>query len=264
VSGETRDVGVADVLVVGVVPAPASRPRLRRKPRDAEPGAPPAEVPLSLVTFVKGTAPVDDDRALASRLESVRSSEDEQERWVDEGLAVLNEAIRAYRAGAHDPYVIEVARRDARRVRIGYGTTEDVQNGQWRAALELPPPLRDRPKRVERLRPSEAIAAVLSGRGRVLEAEDVILRALVDLDHGRTRAAAQQVCAAMTLFASELGAEVPTGKGRPALDALAERAQRLAAVASHGALDEQQVAELDEIIDAVDALVDAWRYEGAE
>jgi len=90
VSGETHDVGVADVLVVGVVPAPASRPRLRRKARDVEPDAPPAEVPLSVVTFVKGTAPVDDDRELAGRLEIVRSSEDEQERWVDEGLAVLN------------------------------------------------------------------------------------------------------------------------------------------------------------------------------
>jgi hypothetical protein len=264
VTGETRGVGVADVLVVGVTDAPVRLPRLRRKGRDVESAAPPNEVRLSLVTFVKGTAPLDDDREAQRRFEAMRSSEEDQQDWVDDGLEVLNRAIRAYRAGAHDPYVLEVARRDARRVRIGYGTTEEVQDGGWRAALELAPPIGVRSTRVERLRPSEAVANVLSGRGRVLEAEDVILRALVDLDHGRTRAAAHQVRAAMNLFADELGAQTPTGNGRPDLATLAGKAEELAAAASHGPLVDADVVELEQLIDAMDDLVDAWRYEAVE
>jgi hypothetical protein len=264
VTGETRGIGVADVLVVGVTSAPALLPRLRRRSRDVDSAAPPNEVPLALVTFVRATVPLDDDGEVQRRFEAMRSSEDEQQDWVDDGLEVLNRAIRAYRAGAHDPYVLEVARRDARRVRIGYGTTEEVQEGEWRAALELAPPIGVRSTRVERLRPSEAVANVLAGRGRVLEAEDVILRALVDLDHGRTRAAAQQVRAAMNLFADELGAQTATQNSRPDLATLAATAEKLAAAAAHGPLDDVAVEELLQVIDGMDELVDAWRYEAAE
>jgi hypothetical protein len=264
VTGETRGVGVADVLVIGVTSAPPLRPRLRRRSREAESAAPPDAVPLSLATFVRGTDPLDDDGEAQRRFEAMRFSEEEQQDWVDAGLEVLNRAIRAFRAGAHDPYVLEVARRDARRVRIGYGTTDEVQEGGWRAALELAPPIGTRSTRVERLRPSEAVANVLAGRGRVLEAEDVILRALVDLDHGRTRAAAQQVRAAMILFADELGAQTPTQSSRPDLAALAGTAERLAAEAAHGPLDGFGVEELLQVIDGMDDLVDAWRYEAAE
>jgi hypothetical protein len=263
-TGVTKDVGVADVLVVGVISAPASRPRLRRKARDVASGASPKEVPLSLVTFVKATAPFDDEREIAQRFELVRASEESQERWVAQGLRVLNVAIRAYRAGAHDPYVLEVARRDARRVRIGYGSTDEMREGEWHAAFELPPPISGRSTRLERLRPSEAIANVFAGRGRVLEAEDVILRALIDLDHSRTRAAAYQVQAAMSLFAAELGADVPTGKGRPVFDELVVAAEELARAATGGPLDDAQVEELEKLIDAMDDLVDAWRYEATE
>jgi hypothetical protein len=98
----------------------------------------------------------------------------------------------------------------------------------------------------------------------VLEAEDVILRALVDLDHRRTRAAACQVRAAMSLFADELGAQAPTGRGRPDLATLAGKAETLAAAASHGPLDDAEVAELEQLIGAMDELVDAWRYETVE
>jgi hypothetical protein len=264
VTGETRGVGVADVLVVGVTSAPALLPRLRRKGRDVESAAPPNEVPLSLVTFVKGTAPLDDAGEAQRRFEAMRSSEEDQQDWVDDGLEVLNRAIRAYRAGAHDPYVLEVARRDTRRVRIGYGTTDEVQEGEWRAAFELAPPIGVRSKRAERLRPSEAVATVLSGRGRVLEAEDVILRALVDLDHGRTRAAAHQVRAAMNLFVDELGPQTPSGHGRPDLATLAGKAEQLAAAAAHRSLDDAEEDELEQLIDAMDDLVDAWRYEATE
>jgi len=256
VTGVTRGVGEADVLVIGVVGAPAGRPRLRRKAREAADGAAPADVPLLLATFVAGSTPISSANEAHAALEKVRASEERQELWVDEGLRVLNVAIRAYRAGAHDPYAIEVSARDARRVRIGFGTADDVQHGRWREALELPEPLTPRSDRFERLRPSEAVATVLSGRGRVLEGEDVILRALVDLDHGRTRAAAHQASAAMRLFEHELD--------HPKLAGLAERAEQLAGHATRGPLDDAQVEDLERLIASIDDIVDAWRYEQGE
>jgi hypothetical protein len=176
-AGVGHGVGASDVLVVGIVGAPAGERRRPRRARPAERETSPATVPLSVVTFVRGTSPFDAERAAASRLEETRFSEAEQLRWVRHGLTVLNLAIRGYRTGAPDPYALEVTRRDARRIRIGYGTTEDVQNGGWQAAFELPPAPQSRSKRIERLRPYEAVAAVLSGKSEVLEAEDLLSRA---------------------------------------------------------------------------------------
>jgi hypothetical protein len=259
VAGVTRDIGVADVLVVGIVSAStASAPRLRRRARYVEALAKPAEVPLSVVTFVRGTSPISDERDATQRLDAIRVSDDEQDVWVTEGLAVLNVAIRAYRAGAHDPYATEVTRRDARRIRIGFGTTEQVQDGQWRLAVELAPPPGRRTKRIERLRPAEAVAAVLSGRSAVLESEDLLLRALVDLDNGRTRAAAHQVGAAMRLLPLELGSA--SEEGVPDFSSIATRAAELEGITGGRRLTTDEVADLEAIIDAVDGALDARRY----
>jgi hypothetical protein len=260
VAGVTRDIGGSDVLVMGVISAStASMPRLRRKARPAESDAQPADVPLSVVTFVRGTEPIPEQRSAAQLLDAIRGSEQEQNAWVAEGLKVLNTAIRAHRAGAHDPYAIEVTRRDARRIRVGFGSTEEVGDGRWTQALQLPPPPGRRTKRVERLRPSEAVAAVLSGRTAVLESEDLLLRALVDLDNNRTRAAAYQVGAALRLLPGELGREV--WEGTPEAVALAARAADLEKTASARALEAGEVAELEEILDAVDGALDTLRYE---
>jgi hypothetical protein len=263
--GITRGIGAADVLVVGVVGAPVSQPRVLRRSRPARQQAGAAEVPLSLATFVKGTVPVSDERDAKRRLDAIRFSEEQQDACVREALGVLNVAIRAHRAGAHDPYAIEVTRRDARRVRIGYGTTEEVQEGRWQAAVELPPPTGPRSSRIERLRPPEAVASVLTGRSRVLQAEDVLLRALVDLDHQRTRGAAFQVAAAIRLLPLELGPD--SWEAIPGLRSLEDRAGRAAeleAAAGSRELDDGEVGELEAIIDAVDGVLDRWRYEGGE
>ena len=256
-AGVSRDIGAADVLVVGVVSAPASRPKILRRARVVERGAPPAEVPLSLVTYVKGTEPFADTREAKRALENVRFSEREQQLWVERGLTILNAAIRAYRAGAQDPYALEVTRRDARKVRIGYGSTEDVQDGSWLEAIELADPPAPKPSRIERLRPAEAVAAALAGESTVLESEDVLLRALIDLDNGRARAAAFQVAAAMRLLSSELGV------GAPELARLAghaRRADELEAAAAASELGATEISDLEAVIAAVDEALEARRY----
>jgi hypothetical protein len=262
-AGVQRDIGAADVLVISVTPAPAGRPRILRRARPADGSKPPAEVPLLLATFVKGTAPLGDEREAEQQLGGLRTSEPDQLPWVTDGLEVVNLAIRAYRAAAHDPYATEVTRRDARRVRIGYGSTEEVQEGRWRSAIELPPPPGRKASRLERLRPQEGVAAVLAGRSRVFDAEDMALRALIDLDNNRSRAAAFQIGAAMRML--PLAAQ--DGQLAPDLDALepsVRRAAELEAVAGERALGAAEVAELESIIAAVNRVLDAWRYRSAE
>jgi hypothetical protein len=265
VAGVTRGLGVADVLVVGVTPAPASMPRLRRRARYVQSGTSPAEVPLSIATFVKATSPLQDAREAERRLDSLKRSQQDQHDLVQEGLGVLNQAIRAYRAGARDPYAIEVTRRDARRVRIGFGSTEVVQEGRWDAALDIPSPPGRRRGRTQRLRPSEAVATALAGRVELLEAEDVLLRALIDLDNRRTRAAAFQVSAALRLLPAEIDASAaPPLAGARSLASDARRAAELEEIAAGRPLDDPEVRELEGIIDAVDELLDRRRYSGAE
>jgi hypothetical protein len=261
VAGVSKGVGDSDVLVVGIAGAPAGRVRLLRKARQVKPEAAPSEVPLSIVTFIKGTQPLQERREAARRLDELRFSEEHQKRWVDDALQVLNLAIRAYRAGAPDPYALEVTRRDAREVRIGYGTTEQVQNGHWEEAVELPPPAQRRTKRIERLRPAEAVASVLSGHATVLGAEDLFARALIDLDNDRPRAAAFQVGAAISL----LGAEARSigDHGGPDLGPLtqhAARARELERIAAERELDRAEIEALEAIIDGVESALDAWRY----
>ncbi len=261
VAGVSKGVGDSDVLAIGVAGAPAGRMRLLRTTRHVKPNAEPSEVPLSIVTFIKGTQPLRDRGDAGRRLDEIRFSEERQNRWVNDALLVLNLAIRAYRAGAPDPYAIEVTRRDARQVRIGYGTTEQVQDGRWEDAVELPPPHQRRTKRIERLRPAEAVASVLSGHTTVLGAEDLLARALVDLDNRRPRAAAFQVGAAISM----LGAEARTSgqHGAPDLRPLGEHATRvreLERIAAERELDNGEIEGLEAIVDAVGTALDAWRY----
>jgi hypothetical protein len=104
---------------------------------------------------------------------------------------------------AADPYAGEVARRHALVTRVGYGTGEEVSEGLWTAARELP---HERPKlaRESALRPQERFAALLAARDVALAAELLALRARLDLDHGRDREAALQLEGALAAAVSEL------------------------------------------------------------
>jgi hypothetical protein len=57
-----------------------------------------------------------------------------------------------------------------------------------------------------------------------------------------------------------------SGRGAPDLASLGgtvSRAERLEVTAARRALEPAEVAELESIIDSVDALLDAWRYASA-
>ena len=103
--------------------------------------------------------------------------------------------------------------------RVGYGTGEEVAEGRWTAARELPPE-RAGMRREAALRPQERFAALLAGRDVALAAELLALRARLDLDHGRAREAALQLDAA-------LGAALGELEGWRELDGMPERLDEL-------------------------------------
>ena len=185
VAGVSRGVGGSDVLVVGVVGASAGRPRLLRRSRQIEPDEPVAEVPLSLLTYVRGTEPIETRAEAARRLDELRFSADAQQRWVDDGLRAVNLAIRAYRPGSRSvPHRGDAPRRAPRPGRLrGHGRrAEPVLN--WLSSFRRPNRAHAsrRPGApADRQRPP-ALAPVR--QARVPEAEDVLIRALVDLDQG--------------------------------------------------------------------------------
>jgi hypothetical protein len=159
---------------------------------------------------------------------------------VADALAVLNRALHARRIAAADPYAGEVAPRHALVTRVGYGTGDEVAEGLWTAARELPagPP---RVPRESALRPQERFAAVLAARDVTLACELLALRARLDLDHGRDREAALQLEAALTAAVSELEGWREL-HGMPArldeLLALAPGVAEAASAARAGSLDE--------------------------
>lgn len=196
------------VVVLRTVGAPRRATISRRRQPRLEGGAGPEAVPTA--------------RASVIRLERFES-EDDAERWLDglrrdrEALEAeadraateLNALLRAHRAAAADPDVRDVAPQGATVVRAGYGTGEQVADGRFEQACELPAPSpRSRVRRrAEALAPDERLASILARREEVLACEELVLRARSDLQAGRQREAALQTRIALEAALAELDDE---------------------------------------------------------
>lgn len=180
--GEEPDVLVLTTLAA---PHPSSRPR-RRRAREVESGGGAAPVPLTRVTVIR-PRPLASEREAAAWLERVSGDRETAAALAREAALRLNLAIHAHRTAAGDPHLADVDPSRAVALRFGYGTGEEVADGRWRAARELPEAERRRLLRrdYEALRPQERVAGVLGGRERVGPHEELILRARGDLDAGR-------------------------------------------------------------------------------
>jgi organic radical activating enzyme len=98
----------------------------------------------------------------------------------------------------------------------------------------------------------------------VFEAETVLLRAYADLDHGRDRAAALQVRAAIHLLEIELAEHEATAVSRLELDELAATADAVVTRVSQTGGDPRAAEELEELIARLERGVERWRFAGAE
>jgi hypothetical protein len=205
-------------------------------------------VPITRATVI-AAKPFEDAEAAARWLrEAVRAKEEHAD--VEEALALLNAVLAAHRVAAQDPYVRDVAATDAQRVRLGYGTGEGILEGKWREAYVIPAERARRRSRRRMLSPQEEMAGMLSGRRAAARpSEELLLRARLDLDHGRTVEAAL-----VTRAATEaLGAEGAGGGEH-------EIAARLARAALAGGLSAAQAEELAELLLALERAARRRRY----
>lgn len=180
------------VLVVGVVGAPGpQRRRLRRaKPTDTDPAAAPPTVPLTTLTAIRAE-PFENAEVAGRWLVRLRGDPEAIEDELADAIVFINRAVHAHRTASVDPAISEVTAERALAARIGFGSGDELADGRFSEAVELPPS--ERRRRVEALRPQERVAAVLSGRESVPAYELLLLRARADLDAGRRREAALQL-----------------------------------------------------------------------
>lgn len=201
-----------------------------------------------------GADPLEDPDAW---LDALRGDAERRDAEIEASLRELNAVVRAHRAAAADPYAREVGRWQANAVRVGHGSGDQVADGRWTAAYEVPD-RRERVRRAEGLMPQERLAAILGGSGGVLVAEELVLRARLDLDGDRPREAALQARVAL----EALLAEAPDASG-----ALAGHRDAVGR-AANAALEGDPPAPLqDAVAEAVTAMrraiVDAARRSGA-
>jgi hypothetical protein len=237
------------VLVTTTLGAPQRRLLGNRKPRPA--GTEPMPVSTARATLVRA-APFEGEREAATWLKD--AGEDE----IDAAIAVLNQVLHLQRTAAADAFVREVARGQALVARVGYGEGEEVAHGRWTEATTFPVPREPRVRRAAALRPQERLAALLGGRDAPLAAEELALRARVDLDAGRRREAALQLRIALECGLAEL---------EPWRDQLGERLSELreardavaaaANAALQGGIDDATAAQVDRVLTRLEAALRA-------
>ena len=132
---------------------------------------------------------------------------------------IVNRALSALRAEARDPLVQEIGASRALAIRVGHGSGDELAEGRWTEAREMPRPRRGRLDDVE---PQSRVAAVLAGRDEVHPAETLILRARLDALQGRHLEAAYGLRAARAALE-----EVPSDRSKELREHLETVEERL-------------------------------------
>ncbi len=247
------DVG-EHVLVLEAVAAPAPPRRRRRRPRAIEKSAETTTLPLTKATVVRAFLPFADERSASHWLEEETASEESTDRLVAEAVALLNRALHVQAVASGDPHSHSLAAQGAATVRLGYGSGEELANGDFTTAVEVDARGGSSPRRLRdaELRPQERLAAVLGGRERIDACESLLLRARADLDAGRDREAALQLRVGLEALLVELrGTLSDPGhtEDMATLEARRREAGEAANQALRGNLDPNQLNAVRELVE---------------
>ncbi len=213
---------VSQVIVLATLGAPQRRRLGARRPRGVEPEPEPTAVATGRATIISSAEPLRDRATAQTWLKG--AGEDD----LETGLLALNRMLSAFRRVAADPYAVTVGRHQLIAARLGYGVGEQVADGRWEQAQELPGPDRSR-RRARVLAPQARLAAALGAKQVTLVCEELALRARLDLDQDRPREASLQLLVTLDAAVAELGRE-PSALGLT--DRVAELRQRRAPVAA--------------------------------
>lgn len=179
--------------------------RRRRRPRPTTPD--PAPVDTMRATII------DPVSLSAERQAQAWLADLDAERETNAAVAVLNRVLFAHRIASADPHIHAISPAQALVIRAGWGEGEQVAEGLWLHALELPwaPRARGRRRpigdRTAALRPQERLAELLAARGHELLCEELALRARYDLDAERLSHATIELDGALAAALDELGDE---------------------------------------------------------
>jgi hypothetical protein len=241
------------VLAVHGAPR-AGRRRRRRRARPIAAQRPPAPVPITRVTLI-AARPFDDEADAARWLGGA-----DREQEVAAALTALNGLLHLHRTATADATVRPVRRHQALVARVGVGAGDEVADGRWSRALELPPPSPAADRRGAAMRPDERLAALLSGRDAALACEELALRARSDVAAGRHREAALQLRIALAAALGELLPWAPRGdieKRLAELRALQPAVEAAAAAALEGGLDDTATANVERALGRLEAALRA-------
>lgn len=221
--------------------------------------AQPEPVPTSRATVIDPN-PVSETEG-ADWLTTVRRDKEFADEQVDGALRVLNQALHAHRLAKTDPHSRDASDNVALVTRVGIGVGDDVADGRYTEAWEMP---RGGIRRTKRSMdaPDERFAALLGGREPLYACEELVLRARIDLDAGRMREAALQARIALETVLAELGSDIP-GNRRPALEEDRHLAGDAANKALEGELPEELTEPLTEFIVRMEAALRARRLADA-
>jgi hypothetical protein len=194
-----RDGEAERVLIVQELDAPRPQRRGRRRPRPVAPGEP-EQVPVTRVT-VTGLA-FDDASSGSAWLKQTISDRERGTQELRDATRIVNRALNAVRAEARNPLVQEIGVTKALAIRLGHGTGDELAEGRWTEASELP---QQRRGRLDDVDPQSRVAAVLAGRDEVHPAETLMQRARLDAQQGRDAEARYGLQAARAALREEPG-----------------------------------------------------------
>jgi hypothetical protein len=186
-----RDGETERVLIVQELGAPRPGRRGRRRMKAVEPSEP-ERVPVTIVTVTGETLASAEEGS--AWLEGATRDRQRGAEQVRSATRTVNRALSAVRAAAQDPLVQEIGATRALAIRLGHGSGDELADGRWTEAVELPQPPR---RRLDDVEPQSRLAAVLAGRDRVHPAETLTLRARLDAEQGRTEEALYGIRAAL-------------------------------------------------------------------
>ena len=249
------------VLVLQTLGAPPAPGRRRRRPRASDRDASPEPLPLTRVTAVRAFSPFAGAEEAARWLDGATEAEDTADVLVADGIALLNRALHAQALAAGEEHGQALTPERAVRVRIGYGSGDEVADGRFTDAREVDVRASGasrRRRRLHDLRPQARVAALLGGGERAPACETLLLRARSDFDAGREREAALQLRIGLEALLGELRGAVDDPGHEQDLAALRERREEAVAAAEQalaGELDAHAATVVRELLELCERVV---------
>ena len=245
---------VREIVVIGGLEAPRRSLLPHRRRARAVEGPAERAVEVTRATVIDATPLYDRDAAEAWLDDAAGERAEEV---VAGALAVLNRAVAGHRVAAADPLLPDADPERALVTRVGYGAGEQVAEGEWEQARELPRP---RARRAKALVPQQRLAALLGGRDVALACEELALRARADLDAGRQREAAMQLHLALEAAVAELESwrgRSDMGERIDELAGLRAAAAEAANAAIQGGLEPEALAGVGPALERLEAALRA-------